>query len=496
MTDPRSGSERIFVNGVHGGTGRPLLHTVSLEDVARFARGVYNARNGGLGVAEIAESKRREKRQAQDHLEPRFGVDCADLSQAGWGVILPAGREAELRGPLTPLLDLRRAQASGHGSQNPCRYRELSYRAGDSKSRFLARHGVGPGPVDPDLLPYYLLIVGGPEEIPFRFQFQLDVQFAVGRLALAGEALARYAETVVAVERGELTRSRSAVFWGTSHAGDRATEQSARKLVAPLAHRLETQRRDWDVETICGEAASKRALAQRLAGGAQSEAPALLFTASHGVGFDLGDPRQRERQGALLCQDWCGGEIGAEHLFAASDVADHDSVAGLVAFLFACYGAGTPSHDSFEREGVPLPIAPESFVARLPERLLGHPNGGALAVVGHVDRAWSFSFEWANETAQLAVFESALDALLEGLPVGAAMEFFNQRFAEVSTDLSDLLEEERWGRTSDFLDLASLWVALHDARSYVILGDPGVRLAVPPIKPNSDHPPSEGGPRA
>jgi hypothetical protein len=470
---PPTGHETLILNGVNGTTGEPLLAGATLEQVA------VQACDEHLTTAEVEDLRRRRAQLSEDHLDTKFEIDPRDLAASGWGVIFPEGRQDELREALAPLLALRKSQA---GSLRENRYRELVYQAGESKARFLARHGAGSGPADPDKLPYYLLIAADPNEVSFGFQYQLDVQYAVGRLSFAtAEEYTHYAGSVVAAEQGAVGASRQVSFFGVANPGDDATAMSLHDLVEPLAARISRDRPRWPVETVLGPQATKAALAERLGG---SRTPALLFTASHGLGFDPADPRHLPHQGALLCQDWPGreawrGPIPQDQYLAGDDVADDASPAGLIAFFFACYGAGTPSFDNFTVEGARRRIAAESFVARLPQRLLGHPRGGALAVVGHVDRAWSFSFDWPESGTQLQVFESALGRLLEGYPVGAAMEYFNQRYAELFTDLREQAEEVQWGAEPDFLSLAELWTAAHDARSYVVLGDPAVRLSPP-----------------
>ena len=72
-------------------------------------------------------------------------------------------------------------------------------------------------------------------------------------------------------------------------------------------------------------------------------------------------------------------------------------------------------------------------------------------------------------------FESMIEQLLQGYPVGAAMDYFGARYAALSTELTAAFDAFR---EPDDFELAELWTANHDARGYVIVGDPAVRLRV------------------
>lgn len=455
----------LYPNGINGATGQYLLEPLTPSALASIARRERQDGGQATWLARVADWLQKP------HLGLPLGVDPTDPAQAGWGLIVHEGEPQANRDALAPLVEHRGG-------------RVLEYKAGEKRRDWLARHGVGQGSVVPSKVPYYLLLLGSPAAIPYEFQYLLDVEYAVGRLELeSADTYRRYAESVIAYD-GATTASnaRTAVFFGTRHSFDQATMLSADHLVSALAGvkpgtTSVAEPYDFATRPLIGEPATKESLSQLLASGGRP--PAFCFTATHGLGWPTEHPKQLDEQGALVCQEWKKfGQLDADQYFSAADVPDDARVFGMVTFHFACYGAGTPEHDNFSHvPGEPPPaIAAQPFVAKLPKRLLGHPNGSALATIGHVERAWGSSIVTGGAGPQLLPFANTIGAVLDGLPVGYATKDFNERYAVLSVDLSSLLEEIGNGAQVPDQELAQAWIERNDAQNYVILGDPAVRL--------------------
>ena len=472
-----SEAELLAFNGVNGATGEYGLPAMTPVELANIIKGAAIPPN-------LNELKKKQE-DSQGHWAIVEGRDPKILSQSGWGIIFAKDADPAIKEALSDLIQLRREQA---GSLFRIYEDKLSYQPGESKVDFLRKRNAATfGRVIPEQMPYYLLIVGSPRHIPYSFQYQLDVQYAVGRIHFETlQEYANYASSVVAAETGKVKLPRQIKLFGVANPDDKATELSCQRLIQPVLTDLQSDHPGWQVTAFVREQATKAQL-KALLGGEQT--PALLFAASHGMEFPFGDARQIPQQGALLCQDWPGpknhhGPIPQDFYLAGDDIEDNANLLGLIAMYFACYGAGTPLMDEFSKQAFKDrgQIAPYPFLAGLPTRLLGHPRGGALAVVGHIERAWGYSFAWPGARAQkqTQTFEDAFKRLLAGHPVGSAFEFFNERYAEIATALSHELTEidEVPTYKYDPHELAGLWTANNDARDYLVLGDPAVRLPV------------------
>lgn len=458
----------LYLNGLDAATGGPLIDPVSYDALSKRVLETYGLLEReqdahDFGVAAVS-----------------FGLfdepQLDDPAQAGWGLLVHADEQDEMKDRLKDLIDHRDGRIFLYQGQDPREWKEQNH--ADA--------------INPDKFPHYVLIAGSPSRVPFELQFSLDVLQSVGRINFDDpDDYARYARTVIDHETGGAPApGKRAVFFAPRH--DYPTSQSESRMIRPLLEQLPQVGglpHGLQFEALKGDEAIKDNLLTKLQPDATGKTPALLFSASHGIGVQKTDPNQRTLQGSIVCQDYKFPlkPNKREGFISGHDVAEGFSLPGGIHFFFACYGAGTRAQSDFTRY-VPTEegrlrlerteAKEQDFVAYLPQRLLANPPGGALAVVGHVDPAWIHSFESPiTKGRRIYPFGIALARLLRGTPVGYAVTAFNQKYSDYSTDLLSLIEDlEEDDIMPDPDNLGDLWICRNDAQNYVIIGDPAVRL--------------------
>lgn len=521
--------ELIVPHGIDPTTGAPRYRL----DLAG-ARRVAAANRWADGAPERALHRAAGSRARPDlGVVHGFSYDTLATSQggAGWGLVVAANEDTAILKALAPLISKR---CEDQGLAPP----PLTFRAGETCGAWLrrtvgdahvnrpmqgptpvpiflydaerdadayhwcARHEVRVDSVEPRRgLPYYLLLAGRPgarapgdPHIPFSLQYDLDFHWGVGRVGFTDatgdhryEAYSAYAEQVVAVERGQVPlRDRSIAYIATRHELDKATNLSSDGLVRPLREGFHgqaplAQRFRFGSRGLVDGGATRDAISRLLTG--REGRPGLILSATHGIELPFGHPDLVMQQGALLCQDWTGyGPAKRSYLLAGEDLPDQIDVVGLIGVCFACFSAGCPSHDQFrlDPDTPPHALAPYPFLAQLPQRLL---ERGALAVLGHVDRAWTYSFREGQFSlpAQAQAFEDLLGRIMDGKRLGEATDQLNTRQGLAAMRLTDWLDAYRHAPPGAPLGLQEIgphWVAFQDARGYSLLGDPAVRLSV------------------
>jgi hypothetical protein len=420
-----------------------------------------------------------------------LGVDSSvddpmDLTQTGWAVLFASDVDPAIKEALKPLLDWRKGQVNDDKLfrvfEGPA-----GVRPNQTAGSWAAARGVSlAAPVGPNRgVPFYLLIVGSPERVPFEFQEQLDLQWAVGRLHFDNVAdYGSYAQKVVDYEQGAApAQGRRAAVWMPRNPGDLATPMLAGAVGAnflgqgvnpPLG-----QRQRFTVSSFIGDGqATKARLTNIFRGRIDGGAPAIVFTGSHGAEWSIADPAiQRQRQGALVTQEWSRGlPLERDHYFSGEDLPADAQVHGLIAFVFACFGGGCPDKDSyfFAADGSKAALTPVPLIAGLPQALLAR---GALAAIAHVDRAFSYGFEDVMGTPQEQLLRTPVELLMKGQRVGLAADPLNLQWSTLAAQLGLALGGNLPGMPQPRSPVvANLFIARDDARNYIVLGDPAVRL--------------------
>jgi hypothetical protein len=461
---------KIFSLGINYSTEEPLF---SQKDEATFAPA---APSFGLeeGTAKDLVIRSSEiQRQRTD--------DLGDPHVVGWTILVNRNdprQDAYLR-ILRPLA-LRRGMPD---PDQPLLFDGSPYQ---DWHRWLLDNYTPPDLSDP---PLYVLIVGGPEQVPFRFQSFLDASAAVGRLDFDNlSELETYVAKIMALEDApEPVVARETLFFAPDGGPEDATHFSRRFMAEPLA-RLTENEFGFTTMRIMQQDATRARLQEAL-GGAH---PALVYTASHGLGAPYQPPEfQRQFNGAIVCQKEPGKAL-RERLFSAQDIpANEPFLEGAVFFQFACFGMGTPAQSDFARWD-PVMVeqnAPVDFISALPKKLLAHPRG-PIAYLGHIDTAYLHGFDDPDDpdlekrwSPRLKPYMDALQGLLTVQPVGLALQNMNTRYNNANAYLTNIFDSSFGNGFNIRPDLmpriASTYIFRNDAQNYMVFGDPAVRLRIP-----------------
>lgn len=476
----------VIVNGINGATGDYLVPPISIKDAAQVLLN-YQPDQEEADKDKVMALIRQKTSQKTMGL-PDF-VEPEDFDETGWAIVFHKDEDPKVKDAMKKLYDHRlKVIRDDFGADDADKIvKWIDNYNGESAREWLIKNKADFGTVQPTRMPYYILLVGSPELIPFKFGHWLAGGYAVGRLYF--ENVSDYESYVDSLIRYESEAGKPAptnkdlIFWGPRQRNDGATKLSSEFLVKPLATddqqiRIFKKLKSvgYNRKLIAPNDSKKDILLNLFRRKAGVLAPSLLFTASHGIAWPNGNPLQQTAQGALLCQDYFGLSAGAlkpEHYLSAADISSDANVFGMICFHFACYGAGTPSENRFKLQGEqPVGIPEKAFFSPLPQALLKHPNGGALGVFGHVERAWQTSIVTAGAGTQLQPFEEALWTILSGKPLGHALTGFVKRANELSHQLSGQIED---GKATD-ADLTDLWLARNDAEAFILFGDPAARL--------------------
>jgi hypothetical protein len=418
-----------------------------------------------------------------------------DLSEQRWGIIAAEGpRGDRLLEIVRPLIRQRQEQQGGH----EVRVYRVPSRMDALEAARWRKTVFDPGGDLAVELPRYQLLLGDLDEVPLALQQAQAADGFVGRLAFDGDdGYAAYVDKVLRWERGPSPQRQGDALFYAVNDGTRATEIGYDALVSPGLDvaRSRRERGHFPAGEVTELGDPCDSAPRDLAAARDGRGPSVLLSLSHGMGAPRGgwsDAETRERlQGAM--------SFGGEGDVTGADLAGGAFLPGGLWFMVACYGAGTPDTSAYypwlaklrDAGQFPARLDPvlaglpregeRPFVAALPKAALANPDG-PLAFVGHVDLAWSYSFQALDSGVRNrpAPFVAVLHSALKGNRAGSAFRELYRHVDRASHELADHYhrDEGRGGDPSraEAAALGHLWMLRQDLAAYVLLGDPAVHL--------------------
>ena len=452
----------------------------------------------GAGERRFAGSEREEVEKPEFLADPT--ADANELDKQRWSIVVPEGARGDRLAALTQRLVRQRANDQGypvdiirvpwaatdtHARAANWVRREYPKQYGDSEAR-RAR---------------YLLLLGDLHELSLPVQLAFAVNGFVGRLAFdADQDYEAYVDKLIRLERTPSPAHKARTIYYTVHDGTGATRAGYKRLIAPLFERSRKTNQDKPKQ-FPGERpqslGAPRPDPDEFLALARGETPTVMFSMSHGAG-----PSRRGWRSQADARRLQGGmRFGNEGSITPKEVGSGAFLPGGFWFYFACFGAGTPRHSAYTswlEQRAPKDLQAvlhglskgDGFTSGITKAALRNPDG-PLGVIGHVDLAWTHSFDEvlgsgkdAKRISRARQFLRPLATLLKQDRVGAAMLHLKLALDEVNVAINSTYAAASLGRGSfsvkDSEALSNLWMFREDLRQFVLLGDPAASLQLSP----------------
>jgi hypothetical protein len=405
-----------------------------------------------------------------------------DDDRVGWGVVAaaPKGCNDQELADNADLPESVRELIAKRGNAPVFRYRPgwlnafkhlTNYRANADSEMAQGNFGIYG-------LPKYLLILGGPDEVPWRIQFQLNARRYVGRVPLTGTDLDNYIAHLTRGWRQSDMQVDHTVVWSTDYGYPDITELMANVIAKPIHSKYAQNSRIGAKAVLLNSASATRA---NLTNTLKTNRPGLIVSTSHGMIGPLQHPEIiPEQLGSLVDQN--------RQVLDSVQLMQSWQPNGAIWYAHACCSAGTngagrltdlAKSDTSLRHTLEALSKVAPTMAPLPVRLLAAKEP-ARAFIGHVEPTFDITLR-DGKTGELftdPILDSLYQQLLQESPVGFAMHYLMEPLAGVYSSYMNTKGDFK-ASESDYADLLNYSLRGFDLEGTVLFGDPTVKL--PPL---------------
>lgn len=334
--------------------------------------------------------------------------------------------------------------------------------------------------MDANAVPKFLLIIGSPTEIPWSFQYRLQLDAAVGRLDLDQAGLEHYITALLGEWTGAKVTRATPVVWAVDHGPQDITRLMRRTIADRLTKAFATDAGN-EFAMQGGALAEENSTGAALLDALVTRTPAFIATSSHGATGPLDAPKVMQAQ--------LGVPVDRDHsALPLKTLTDTWSPHGAIWYAHACCSAGCESMSSFAGVASSDSTLGQTLTALgalgaqstpLPRLLLGKASP-ARAFIGHVEPTfdWTLRDTRNGQTTTAHIVEALYGQLHRAAkpPLGLAMQTYYRGVGGLWRDVANARDDVNAFKAGAVDELRRLRLIASDLESMVLLGDPTVTI--------------------